>query len=368
VPPALGLARVLSERGHDVRVLAPATLRARVEAVGARWCPHPEATRFDAAAGRAMDDQGALVQRTFFGDELPGALRDELARERAEALVVDALLATTVSEAQASGVPVAALVHTLGRFHALLGAWGAEETNAFRAARGLEPVDPTPALVTGLQRECELELVALPAELDVREVSAPNVVHVGPLAEDGSPPPPPDLPWAEDDPRPLVVVGLSTSYMHQEALLERILDALAALPVRVLATTGPELDPAEVRAPAGVELRRYVRHDAVLPEAALVVTHAGTGTLVAAFAAGVPCVYIPLGRDQPVNAALVAELGLGLALPPDAPVEAIRAAVGAALASDALHAAARRMQDAIAAYGAGARAVDALEALAGRST
>ena len=205
--------------------------------------------------------------------------------------------------------------------------------------------------------------MALPAELDVRAATAPNVVHVGPLAEDGSAPPPLELPWAEDDARPLVVVGLSTSYMHQEELLERILAALAELPVRVLASTGHELDPAEVRTPAGVELRRYVRHDAVLPQAALVVTHAGTGTVVSALAAGIPCVCIPLGRDQPVNAALVEELGLGLALPPDAAVETIRAAAEEALASAQLRAATEQMRPAIAAYGDGARAVAAVEAL-----
>jgi MGT family glycosyltransferase len=347
-----------------VRVLGPASLRVRVEATGARWRAHPPATEFAPEAGRAQEDQREYIERTFFGEAVPRALQEELAREPADALVVDALLATTLSAAEATNVPVAALVHTVGRFHERLGSWGAAETNAFRATLDLAPIDTAEAsLLTGLQSRCAVELVALPAELDVRAATAANVVHVGPLAEDGSAPPPIELPWASDDARPLVVVGLSTSYMHQEELLERILAALAELPVRVLASTGPELDPAEVRAPAGVELRRYVRHDAVLPQAALVVTHAGTGTVVSALAAGVPCVCIPLGRDQPVNAALVEELGLGLALPPDAAVEAIRAAATEALASAELHAAAQRMRSAIADYGAGGRAVAVLEAL-----
>jgi len=152
--------------------------------------------------------------------------------------------------------------------------------------------------------------------------------------------------------------------MHQEDLLERILLALADLPVHVLATTGLELDPEEVDAPAGVELRRFVQHTAVMPRAALVVTHAGTGTLMAAFADGVPCVCIPLGRDQPLNAAAVAELGVGLALPKDAGVEEIRAAVEEALGSPSLRTQAGKMSAAIAAYGDAAVAVTALEELA----
>ncbi len=91
------------------------------------------------------------------------------------------------------------------------------------------------------------------------------------------------------------------------------------------------MDPAEVRAPAGMVVRRYVPHVAVLTHAAVVVTHAGTGTLMAALTHGAPLVCIPLGRDQPVNAEKVAELGVALSLPTDAQPSQIRAAVSEAL-------------------------------------
>jgi MGT family glycosyltransferase len=368
IPPALGLGRLLAAQGHDVRILAPGTLRARVEATGCAWRPFPTSAEFDPAAGRSADDQQAYIEETFFGRELPAALAAEVAAERPDALVVDALLATTVSAAQATGVPTAALVHTLRRFHASLerfGRWGLGPTNELRAELGLEPIGETAVtLFAELQLRCEIELVALPAQLDPRSALEDNTVYVGPIPEEDTPSEPLELRWPADDPAPLVVVGLSSNYMHQEQLLERILEALAALPVHVLATTGPELDPDEVRAPAGIELRRFVQHAAVMPRAALVVTHAGTGTLMAAFAAGVPCVCIPLGRDQPVNAAAVAELGVGFALPTDATVEQIRTAVEAALGNASLCDRAADMRDAIAAYGDGRVAVDALERLA----
>jgi UDP:flavonoid glycosyltransferase YjiC (YdhE family) len=44
------------------------------------------------------------------------------------------------------------------------------------------------------------------------------------------------------------------------------------------------------------------------------VAHGGAGTTLAALAAGVPLVLLPLSADQPINARRVAELGAGLAL------------------------------------------------------
>jgi MGT family glycosyltransferase len=351
-----------------VRVLAPRSLRARVEATGAAWRAVPAGVEFDPTGGRAAEDQRAYVEEVFFGRELPYALLAEVAAGRPDALVVDAMLATTVSAAEATGLSTAALVHTLRRFHGNLdswGRWGLAATNELRAELRLAAIEETSStLFAELQRRSTLELVALPAELDPRPAPEANTVHVGPVAESGTPAAPLELAWPADEWTPLVVVGLSSSYMHQEELLERILAALDGLPVHVLATTGLELDPEEVRAPAGVDLRRFVDHAAVMPLAALTVTHAGTGTLMAALSAGVPCVCVPLGRDQSVNGALVAELGLGTALPSDASVEEIRGAVAATLGDTGVRARAEHMRAALAAYDGGRLAVEALERLA----
>ncbi|MGZ4384399.1 MAG: glycosyltransferase [Gaiellaceae bacterium] len=204
----------------------------------------------------------------------------------------------------------------------------------------------------------------MPAEFDTRDHTDANVVHAGPIFEESETDLFDPLPWEADDPTPLVVVGLSSTYMRQESLFERILTGLSALPAHVLATTGPELDPAEVRAPEGVCLRRYIPHSALLPQAALVVTHAGTGTLMAAGTAGVPCVCVPLGRDQPYNAARAAELGIAIALPSDASSNQIKSAATEALASSALRSKAEQFSAAVAAYGQGMLASRALEELA----
>lgn len=366
VHPALGLARLLVARGHEIRVLAPRILEEEIETAGCVWRPIPEEAEFDLTAGRAADEQREYLDETFFGVALPAALQAEVRSNPPAAIVVDALLATTVSTAQALEPPVAALVHTLRSFHGddeIFGTWGRAQVSALRGRLAQDPLENEETIFVELQRRCELELVAIPAEFDDRDSLDENVVHMGwiteqPTATTGS-----ELRWDQADSRPLVVVGLSSTYMHQEGLMERILAALSDLPVRALATTGPELDPSELRVPEDIELRRYVSHPLVLPQAALMVTHAGLGTLMVSFAYGVPCICIPLGRDQPLNAARASELGAGIALPRDAGIDAIRAAVVGALDAKDLRAEARRLQLAIAAYRNGSRGVTALEAL-----
>jgi MGT family glycosyltransferase len=171
------------------------------------------------------------------------------------------------------------------------------------------------------------------------------------------------LPWPAEDTRPLVVVSLGTTYMNQEDELARVVTALEPLGLRVLVLTGHELDERAAAAARDVLVRRYVPHAAVLPHAALVVAHGGTGTLLAALAAAVPVLCLPLGRDQPANARRVEELGLGRALPREAPPDAIREAVRDLLDAADVRARVGAFAATVRAYGDGDRAVDALERL-----
>ncbi len=91
-----------------------------------------------------------------------------------------------------------------------------------------------------------------------------------------------------DDGRPLVVAGLGTTPMDELPVLQRVVTALGAAPVRGIVTLGDHLDPADLDVPAGVQLSGYVRHAAMLPWASAVVTHAGLGTVLAGLAHGLP--------------------------------------------------------------------------------
>jgi MGT family glycosyltransferase len=126
---------------------------------------------------------------------------------------------------------------------------------------------------------------------------------------------------------PSVLVGLSTTYQGQERLLQDIIDALADLEVRGLASTAGQVDIEELRCPPNVAVREFVDHAAVLPDADVVVTHAGLATIAGALSRGVPLVCTPIGRDQQLNAQQVAQLGAGIDLGPDPGAGAIRSAV-----------------------------------------
>ena len=126
---------------------------------------------------------------------------------------------------------------------------------------------------------------------------------------------------------PLVLVGLSSTFQDHVATLQRIVDALATLPVRAIVTTGPALDPATVTGAANVVVVASAPHGRVLEHAAVVVTHGGHGTVVKALAAGVPLVVLPHGRDQLDNAVRVTCRGAGVKLKRTATSAQIVAAV-----------------------------------------
>ncbi len=101
----------------------------------------------------------------------------------------------------------------------------------------------------------------------------------------------------------------------------------------MLVTVGRGVDPASLGPrPARVRVEEFVPQDTVLPSADLVVSHGGSGSLLAALAHGLPSVLLPLGADQPHNAERASELGLARVLTAATVTpEAIRVAVTAAL-------------------------------------
>ena len=129
--------------------------------------------------------------------------------------------------------------------------------------------------------------------------------------------------------------------------MRNILIALSRLDVRALVTLGPSLDPAEFVAPPNVVLERYVPHSAVLPQAAVLITQCGIGTVTKGLLNGVPLVCVPLLSDQPDNAARVVARGAGIHVPPDAPPERISAAIQCVLNDRRFRSAAQQLGAAI---------------------
>ena len=401
VPPQLTLARRLVARGHEVRMLAPAVLRESIEAAGIAFEPYREIPEHDESVPErslvrdfeARSKAGAIAASR---DNLVAALARPVAadvlatleRRPADVIAFDFLLSGAAFAAEKAALPAAMLIHTIYPFPAPgLPPFGMGWTpmggplgrvreqvgrlifrlvyerpllprfNEVRAALGLQPMRAFREYVQRVDRVLVLTSPAFdfPAQLPA------NVEYVGPQLDPPAPMPDWESPWPAGNDRPLVVVGLSTTHQAHDPLLERIVAALATLPVRALVTTGG----ATLRStpPDNIHVARFVPHAQVLPGAAAVVTHAGLGTVHAALAHGLPLVCLPIGRDQPDNAARVKSHGAGLRLSPMSSPAEIRAAVERVLGDPAYAASARRLGAAFLEERPADRALHALEAL-----
>jgi UDP:flavonoid glycosyltransferase YjiC (YdhE family) len=95
-----------------------------------------------------------------------------------------------------------------------------------------------------------------------------------------------------------------------------------------------------------------------------VVTHAGMGTVATALAAGLPMVCLPQGRDQPLNAARVEELGAGLMLAAEAVPSGLASAVRTVLGGRHYRTAAQQLAAQACGVGNGELATDLVDVLA----
>lgn len=346
----LATARRLVAASHSVRVLGHRRLREWVEDTGSRFVPYVATLDFDSLAGLPPDEELKFCwEKIWFATSIAEDVEGELRGERADILLADNMLAGAFCAAERSGVPVVALFHQpWSVFHAgpLADMWRSALplVASMRNSLGLGEVTEPQSLWAGVP-----SVVAGIPELGLPLSAPANVHHVGWIAEH----PPHERPAVQipAGDAPLVVVAHSTSQMGQAAVLQTVLEGLADLPVRVLVTTGPAVAPTLLDLPANASAVAYLPHEHVLGDANLVVHHAGHGTTLTALAHGVPMVCLPMGRDQFFLAQRVEELGVGLQLPPGSSPGDVAAAVRAVLDDPTFADAARRMAEAIAAFG-----------------
>jgi UDP:flavonoid glycosyltransferase YjiC (YdhE family) len=150
---------------------------------------------------------------------------------------------------------------------------------------------------------------------------------------------------------PLVYITFGTVWNEDLSLFSTVVEAARELPVRVVVTLGPGHDPGELGdQPANVRVADFIPQEQLLPECAAVVSHAGSGTFLAALAAGVPQLLLPLAADQFLNAGAAARGGVALVLwPGEASVASVRDALRSVLADTSLREAAERVGTEIAA-------------------
>ena len=135
-------------------------------------------------------------------------------------------------------------------------------------------------------------------------------------------------PWPPENSDPLILVTFSTSYMNQNAFVQRVLDAVDGLMARVLFTAGPAIDGSATFPPVEYQGGAICATSCCSArDASLVITHAGWQTVNAALSCGVPLVCIPDGRDQPDNAVRVRAVGAGVRVSKKASIGKIRRVV-----------------------------------------
>jgi UDP:flavonoid glycosyltransferase YjiC (YdhE family) len=313
VAPALAIARELAASGHRVRFLADQRQVVRLGAEGF------DATAYRHAAGwHPADPTSSLAGILSFSRMLADRgyaqdLADALRVEPADVVVLDGLLPGTVAPAKALGIPVVVLLHTFAQF--FLRSPGVRAAGALHGLR--------PAREWG---RADAVLVATDHELDpAGRTHVPGSFHWTGVAE--------ELPHAAA-PASItdrtVLLSLSTvAAPGQHRVLQNALDAVASLPIAVIATTGPTLDPAAFRAGANTRLLASAPHAEILPSCSAVIGHGGHSTTMRALIHGLPLVIVPCDTriDQPLVAGVVARAGAGIALPKKAAPERIRAAL-----------------------------------------
>ncbi|MBV1690183.1 glycosyltransferase [Novosphingobium sp. G106] len=407
VTPVLTVAKKLADRGHRVRVMSDRVNRPETEAAGAVFVPW---TRAPSRADRSRESdimrdweaanpqEGFLrvLHRIMAGPALAYAedVIEELQRKPADLVVSNEMLFGVPLGCEALGQRLALLTCNISLFpmegvpplgpglppartteeHALHAQiteasrqmldGGLPAVNAARAALGLAPL----ASLTDQHRIAERLLLGTARAFDFAPAELPaHITYVGPQLGDPAWAAPWRSPWDAADPRPLVLVGFSTTFQGHVEVLQRVIDGAADLPLRLLVTLGDTIAPGELTPTENCRLVSSAPHNAVMPEAVLVVTHGGHGTVTRALMHGKPLVVVPHGRDQADNAVRVTTRGAGLMVPADSDAQAFGSAIAAVLTDAAYTAAAQALGARVAEETRGSPVVDELEALVRQS-
>ena len=403
VAPSLTLARKLSARGHRVRVMSDACNRAEAEAAGAEFIPWTNAPSrpdrnpaSDPVRDWAYEGPEGLMQVmdvVWSGPAQAYAqdLMAELRRAPADLVITHEYMFGVIIGCQALDQPYCLFMANVSFFpmpgvppigpglapartdaeralHAQITQGVVQmfdhalpAVNAARAALGLTALDHTIDLIA----DAKGTLLATSRAFDFAPETLPDGVrYVGPQLDEPGWAEPWVSPWPASDGLPLVLVSFSTTFQNHAPVLQRVIDALATLPANAVVTLGGSIRPEALTPASNVRIVESAPHDAVMAQAALVVTHGGHGTVARALRHSRPMLVLPHGRDQGDNAIRVTERGAGLSLPPSASVADIRSALSRLLSEPEFTDAARRLGDAVARETTESPVVEVLEDLA----
>ena len=289
--PLLTAARRLHRNGHHIRVMADPAMRAEVEASGFAFVAWRRAPTGKAADPVDVSDVKDFLRQAVFD---PAALyaadvRDEIGRMPTDAVLVLDVLFGAALGAEASGVPFALLsphvsIRPLpGMPPAVSGlsqpktpeeraevdaanARLAETLNLFLPSLNRARADlglPLLADVYDLFDRANRLLLATSRAFDFHaELRCPTIFatsdrcsmyRIGPSLRQMEAW---RAPWSAQSGRPRGLIACSTGAQGQRELFQRIITAMEAVEIDALATAGPNVDVADLRAPNNVHLVR----------------------------------------------------------------------------------------------------------------
>jgi UDP:flavonoid glycosyltransferase YjiC (YdhE family) len=302
VPPAVGIAEELKARGHRVRFMGHPRQASSFAERELDFTGFPTARPFDSTVPATP-----LKVMATFGDRAMGAdVVAELDARPADAIVVDCLLFSVLDALRTTGRSYVALEHSFDT------CWRGMAKGPFGLMLRLRGIKAL-ALLDGGQP-------TMAATIPDLDSGHGDVVHTGAVVT-GVPASPS---------QPTVLLSLSTfAFKSLEGTWQRILDAVAPLEVRVIATTGPAVDPSRLHVPANVELHTWLPHRDVMPEVSLLVGHGGHATTMAALAHDLPLLVIPMDAmtDQVFIGKAIQGAGAGRTMGRKSSPEKIRAAI-----------------------------------------
>jgi UDP:flavonoid glycosyltransferase YjiC (YdhE family) len=327
--PMLALGERLVQRGHEVTYETWERWRPHVLAAGMEFVPAPEYPVFPTQE-QPLKPYEAVVKATV-------PTRAAIVARRPDVVVHDILTLAPSLAAELEGIPTATLVPHLypvtapgfppwsigARLPSTRGGqafWslferplerglrqGRDELNETRRRLGLPA---TERLHGGLS--ARLCLVATFPQLEYPRDWPPGVHVVGPMLWEPPggavvTPPPGD--------QPLVVVAPSTSHDPAQRLVCAAIEGMRGLDVRVLASMDRRPAPRAIRAGRRARLVNWMSYTEAMTGAALVICHAGHGTVARALERGVPILSVPHSGDMAENGARLDWAGLGVRLP-----------------------------------------------------
>lgn len=404
IAPVMTVAQKLVAAGHTVRVLSDVCNRGDAEAVGARFAswtraPSRTARKRETELVRGWEHVGPTAEiEALMRDHIVGRASDyandlieELRREPADLVIASDFVLGAHVACEALGQPFVVFAANIALFpvpgvppmgpglspaateddHALhaaitAGAMDLFDTNlpalnVLRATLDLQPLQHLVdqyrrgrAVLLGTSRAFDFAPDVLPADLHYvgPQLGEPN------WAAAWSPP-------VRQSLRPRVAVAFSTTFQDHGACVQRVIDAIGALPDwDGFVTLGGSLEPHEVRGAPNVEILASAPHRALFEASDIVITHGGHGSVMKALAAQKPLLILPHGRDQHDNAVRVSHRGAGLSLPSDAASADIKAALIRLRSEPAFAAAALELGAAVAAERDGSPIVSLLERFA----